>query len=88
LEFQELKDQHNAHSIVVIEDYNIYQLHRWHNQDLKWDQMVVVHEAAICLAHGQAEQDQVHNHTDLVVVVLQEPQEQFMWFTTRMKNGL
>ena len=87
LEFQELKVRHNAHSIVVIEDYNIYQQRQWHNQVQEWDQMVVVHEAAICLVHGQVEQDQVHNHTDHVAVAHQEPAEQFMLYTTRMNNG-
>ena len=71
LEFQELKDHHNVHNIVAIEDYNIYQLHQWHNQVQEWGQMVVAHEAEICLAHGRAELDQVHNHMQVVVVVHQ-----------------
>jgi hypothetical protein len=87
LEFQELKVRHNAHSIVVIEDYNIYQQRQWHNQVQEWDQMVVVHEAAICLVHGQVEQDQVHNHTAVVAVDLQGLEGQYTLYTTRINYG-
>jgi hypothetical protein len=87
-EFQELKDQHKDHTTAETGDYNTYQLHQWHNQDLKWDQMVVVHEAVICLAHGQVEQDHLLKHTAAdVAVAHQEPAEQFMLYTTRMNNG-
>ena len=74
LEFQELKDQHNDHIIVVIEVYNIYQLHQWHNQVQDLDQMVVVHAAATCLAHGQAAPARLISHTVAGVVVVHQGQ--------------
>jgi hypothetical protein len=74
LEFQELKVQHNDHIIVVIEVYNIYQLHQWHSQVQDLDQMVVVLEAAICLAHGQAEVVRQFKHKVAGVVVVHQGQ--------------
>jgi len=49
--------------------------------------MVVVHEAAICLVHGQVEQDQVHNHTVVVAVDLQGLEGQYTLYTTRINYG-
>ena len=70
---------------MEIEDYNLHQLHQWHNQDQELDQMVVVHVEVFNLDHGQVEVE----YTDLlmevdVVVDHQVPKVLFMWYTTRI----
>ena len=70
---------------MEIEDYNLHQLHQWHNQDQELDQMVVVHVVEISLEHGQVAVEYTDLHTVVDVVVdHQAPKVLYMWYTTRI----